>query len=280
MPLSGQSDPHVPHRPLAPWRRRLHKVIFGTETSAGKAFDVALLLAIVISVLAVLLESVSGIRQEWGPLLRALEWGFTIAFTVEYLLRLICVSRPAVYARSFFGVVDLLAVLPTYLSVVVAGSQSLLVIRGLRLLRAFRILKLSQFLGEADVLVRALKASRAKVTVFLGAVLTLVLIIGAAMYMIEGEASGFTSIPRAVYWAIVTMTTVGYGDIAPATAIGQTLAAMVMILGYSIIAVPTGIVSVELAQARGPGRTIACPNCGKEGHAEDAVYCRICGGRL
>jgi len=280
MPLSGQSDPHVPHRPLAPWRRRLHTVIFGTETSAGKAFDVALLLAIVISVLAVLLESVSGIRQEWGPLLRALEWGFTIAFTVEYLLRLICVSRPAVYARSFFGVVDLLAVLPTYLSVVVAGSQSLLVIRGLRLLRAFRILKLSQFLGEADVLVRALKASRAKVTVFLGAVLTLVLIIGAAMYMIEGEASGFTSIPRAVYWAIVTMTTVGYGDIAPATAIGQTLAAMVMILGYSIIAVPTGIVSVELAQARGPGRTIACPNCGKEGHAEDAVYCRICGGRL
>jgi voltage-gated potassium channel len=209
------------------------------------------------------------------------EWGFTIAFSVEYLLRLIVVSRASAYARSFFGIVDLLAIIPTYLSLILAGTQSLLVIRAIRLLRVFRVLKLSQFMGEATILLRALKASRPKVVVFLGAVLTLVLVIGAAMYMIEGERSGFSSIPRSIYWAIVTMTTVGYGDIAPITTLGQSLAAVVMIMGYAIIAVPTGIVSVELAHVtRHHTNTVSCPHCGKEGHDLDAVYCRICGGKL
>ena len=281
MPVTSQPDPHPEARPLAPWRQGLHTIIFEAETPAGRTFDILLMWAIVISVVAVLLESVATISESYGPLLRAIEWVITIAFTIEYLLRLICVSRAVTYARSFYGIVDLLAILPTYLSIVLAGSQSLLVIRGLRLLRVFRVLKLRQFLGEANVLLRALKASRAKITVFLGAVLTLVLIIGSAMYMIEGEASGFTSIPRSIYWAIVTMTTVGYGDIAPATPLGQALAAVVMIIGYSIIAVPTGIVSVELAQAsQHHANTIGCPHCGEEGHDLDAAYCRICGGKL
>jgi voltage-gated potassium channel len=281
MPITGQSDPHSDRKPLTPWRQRLHTIIFEAETPVGKAFDVLLLWAILLSVVAVLLESVSSINTEYGSILRAVEWGFTIAFTVEYLLRLISVSRAAMYARSFFGIVDLLAILPTYLSVVLVGTQSLLVIRAIRLLRVFRVLKLSQFMGEANILLRALKASRPKIVVFVGAVLTLVLVIGAAMYMIEGEQSGFSSIPRGIYWAIVTMTTVGYGDIAPITTLGQSLAAVVMIMGYAIIAVPTGIVSVELAQVtQHHANTIACPHCGEEGHDLDAIYCRICGGKL
>ena len=286
MPLTSQRDPHPEVRPLAQWRQTLHTVIFEAETPAGRTFDIALLWVIVLSVVAVLLESVVTIDQKYGPLLRSIEWVITIAFTVEYMLRLISVSRATVYARSFYGIVDLLAILPTYLSLVFAGTQSLLVIRGLRLLRVFRILKLRQFLGEANVLLRALKASRAKITVFLGAVLTLVLIIGSAMYMIEGEASGFTSIPRSIYWAIVTMTTVGYGDIAPVTPLGQTMAAVVMIIGYSSTQAsarkcPTGIVSVELAQSsQHHANTIACPHCGKEGHDLDAIHCRICGEKL
>ncbi len=269
------------HGQRAPWRRRLHEVIFEADTPAGKAFDVALLVAIVLSVTAVCLESVAAIRAAWGPELRVAEWVFTILFSIEYLLRLLCVGRPAAYARSFYGVVDLLAVVPTYLSLAIAGTQSLLVIRALRLLRVFRVFKLAHLLTEAATLRAALRASIPKITVFLGTVLTAVLIVGAAMYLIEGEQSGFTSIPRAVYWAIVTMTTVGYGDIAPQTVPGQTLAAALMVLGYAIIAVPTGIVTVEISRARrGVPTTQACPQCGGEGHDADAVFCKYCGSGI
>jgi voltage-gated potassium channel len=263
------------------WRRHLHEVIFEADTPAGKAFDVALLLAIGLSIVAVLLESVRGVREVWGPELRAAEWLFTLLFTVEYVFRLIAVRRSLRYARSFFGLVDLLAIVPTYLSVFFAGTQSLIVIRALRLLRVFRVLKLAHFVGEARMLRAALRASSRKIVVFLGTVATLVLIIGALMYLIEGEASGFTSIPQAIYWAIVTMTTVGYGDIAPQTLLGKLLASAVMIVGYGIIAVPTGIVTVEMGRAA--SRTIstqACPHCSADGHDADARYCKYCGERL
>lgn len=262
-------------------RERLYQIIFGTDTQAGRTFDVVLLWAILLSVLVVMLESVSGIRREYGAPLRAAEWFFTILFSVEYLLRLYSSPRPLHYARSFFGLVDLLAVAPTYLSLFVAGPQALIVIRALRLLRVFRVLKLGQYLGEAHVLMSALRASRPKITVFLGGVLTTVLMVGSAMYLIEGEEHGFTSIPTAMYWAIVTMTTVGYGDIAPATVLGQMLASLLMILGYGVIAVPTGIVSAELVEAqRHPDRVQVCAACGLRGHAPDADYCRRCGVKL
>jgi voltage-gated potassium channel len=262
------------------WRARLHEVIFEADTPAGRAFDVALLAAILVSLVAVMLESIADVRREYGGLLRAVEWALTIAFTVEYALRLLAVDRPGRYARSFYGVVDLLAVAPTYLALVVSEAHSLMVIRAIRLLRVFRILKLGQFLGEAQLLVTALRASRRKITVFLGGIGTVVVIVGALMYVIEGEAHGFTSIPTSMYWAVVTMTTVGYGDIAPRTPLGQLLAALLMVLGYGIIAVPTGIVSVELAHA---GRAVsrqACPTCGAEGHDVDATHCKYCGARL
>ncbi len=266
----------------AAWRNTLHEVIFEADTPGGRAFDVWLLLFIVASVVVVMLESVADIRSQYGDALRVAEWVFTIAFTVEYVLRLICVDRPLRYAASFFGVVDLLSIAPTYASLAFAGAQSLLVIRALRLLRIFRVLKLGHFLYEADLLASALRASLRKIIVFLGAVLTSVLIVGALMYIVEGAESGFTSIPRSVYWAIVTMTTVGYGDIAPATTGGQVLASVLMIMGYGVIAVPTGIVSVELAQAtrRDEVSTQACPSCGRDGHSTDARHCKYCGAAL
>ena len=264
-----------------PRRDRVHEIIFGAETPTGKAFDVALLIAIVVSIVAVCLESVASIRAQYGPLLRALEWAITILFTVEYILRLYSVRQPWRYALSFFGIVDLLSILPTYLSFFIAGSQSLLVIRALRLLRVFRILKLAHFVGEARLLRAALHASIRKITVFLGAVLTIVIIVGALMYLIEGGDNGFSSIPQAIYWAIVTMTTVGYGDIAPQTILGKVLASFVMIMGYAIIAVPTGIVTVELASSvKSSVRTDACAECGADGHAIDAIHCRFCGTPL
>jgi voltage-gated potassium channel len=262
------------------WRTRLHEVIFEADTPAGRAFDVVLLVAILVSVVAVMLESVADIRREHGAILRAAEWIITIAFTIEYVLRLAAVDRPWRYARSFYGIVDLLAIAPTYLALLVPNAQSLIVIRTIRLLRVFRILKLAHFLGEALQLLQALRASRRKITVFLGAVVSTVVIMGTLMYLVEGEEHGFTSIPTSMYWAVVTMTTVGYGDLAPKTPLGRVLAATLMILGYAIIAVPTGIVSVELAKTGRGGSRLACPSCSAEGHDADATHCKYCGATL
>ena len=265
-------------------RARLHEIIFESDTPAGKLFDVILLVAILLSVLAAILESVAGVRNRYGTFLYGLEWFFTILFTIEYLFRLGCVLRPSRYATSFFGIVDLMAIFPTYLSFFVVGTQSLLVIRILRLLRLFRVFKLGRYLGEARQLVDALKASRAKITVFLLTVLSVVIIMGALMYLVEGPENGFTSIPRGIYWAIVTMTTVGYGDIAPQTIVGQALAAIIMVLGYGIIAVPTGIFSANMIKvSRRTDHSVTtqvCPSCLAEGHEEDAVFCKFCGTKL
>jgi len=260
----------------------LHEIIFEADTRAGRFFDVALLWAILLSVGTVLLESVAEVRAHYGPELRFLEWFFTVLFTIEYVLRLYSVARPLKYACSFFGLVDLLAVIPTYVSLFVAGAQSLLIIRVLRLLRVFRVLKLAHYLSEAEVLTAALRASRRKIVVFLGAVLNIAAIVGALMYLVEGEASGFTSIPRSMYWALVTMTTVGYGTIVPVTPLGQFLSALLMVLGYGILAVPTGIVSVEMARQDRTTSTStqACPSCSAEGHDDDAVHCKHCGEQL
>jgi voltage-gated potassium channel len=281
-PLSRSSSGE--EKPLSPLRARLHEIIFEADTPFGKAFDVLLLITIVLSVLVAMLDTVSSIHERHGSLLYGLEWSFTILFTVEYVIRFTCVRHPLRYARSFFGLVDLLAVVPTYLSLFIAGTESLLVIRVLRLLRIFRVFKLARYLGEARLLREALKASRPKITVFLLTVISLVIVMGALMYLIEGPENGFTSIPISMYWAIVTMTTVGYGDIAPQTFPGQTLAAIVMILGYGIIAIPTGIFSVELiSAARLPLRKVstkACSGCSAEGHDADAVYCKFCGSPL
>lgn len=263
------------------WRKRLYVVIFRSDTAGGKAFDVALLLAILISVLAVMLESVESINSRYGPSLRIVEWSFTILFTIEYVLRIICIDSPGRYIRSFFGFVDLLAIIPTYLSLLLSGSQYLLVIRAIRLLRVFRIFKLGRYLSAGELILSALRAARPKIIVFLGGVGTLVILMGTVMYMIEGAPSGFTSIPTSIYWAIVTLTTVGYGDIAPRTVVGQAIASIVMILGYSIIAVPTGIFTVEMSRARQrreDDRT--CSSCGTGSHDTDARFCRICGERL
>ncbi|RMG57258.1 MAG: ion transporter [Bacteroidetes bacterium] len=274
-----------PTPPMSPLRTRLHEIIFEAEDPVGKAFDVALLILIILSVLVVALETVQEINQHLGRLFTILEWVFTVLFTLEYLLRIYTVSRPRAYVTSFYGIVDLLAILPTYLSLIFAGSHYLITIRALRLLRVFRILKLTNFLVESSVLMQALRASRTKIIVFLATVLTVVLIVGTTMYLIEANAgSGFSSIPRSIYWAIVTVTTVGYGDIAPATPLGQLLSAILMILGYGVLAVPTGIVSVELAQAQEKVKkqrhTEVCPHCGREGHDQDATFCKYCGGQL
>lgn len=263
------------------WRKKSFEIIFEADTPAGKWFDIVLIICILLSVTVVMLDSVSSVGSKYGKLLYALEWFFTILFTVEYIMRLICVGRPIRYAVSFFGIVDLLAILPTYISLIFFGSRYLSVVRVLRVLRVFRVLKLGHHTKEAAVLRRALYASRRKILVFLFAVLTLVVIIGSLIYVIEGRQSGFTSIPRSVYWAIVTLTTVGYGDISPQTGPGQFLAAIVMILGYSIIAVPTGIVTVELSHVRKEHlSTQACPGCSAEGHDADAEYCKFCGTKL
>jgi voltage-gated potassium channel len=263
------------------WREVLHEVIFEAETPAGKTFDVGLLVAICLSVLAVSLESVVSIRAEYRVALRVAEWVFTGLFSVEYVLRLCAVRRPLAYATSFFGVIDLLAVLPTFASLLLPGAQSLVVVRALRLLRVFRILKLTHFLGEAQMLSAAIRGSARKIMVFLLTILIIMPIAGAMMYLLEGEAAGFTSIPTSIYWSIVTMTTVGYGDIVPLTVPGQIVASILMITGYAIIAVPTGIVTVELAAAqKNSNTTIACPSCGADVHANDANYCRRCGTKL
>ena len=262
-------------------RRRVFEIIFLSDSPPGKLFDILLLVTIGSSVLVVMLESVAVIRVGREALFHYAEWIFTILFTIEYFLRIWCVRRPVRYVTSFYGIVDLLAVLPTYLSLLVTGAGYLLVIRILRLLRLFRILKLARYVGAADLLLEALGRSRRKIVVFLYAVLTIVTICGALMYLIEGPENGFSSIPRGVYWAIVTLTTVGYGDITPNTVIGQSLSAVVMILGYGIIAVPTGIYAAELRGVMiNRHDEKKCPECSRTGHDEDAAFCKHCGGNL
>lgn len=262
------------------FRNKLYEIIFEADTTAGKWFDIFLLWAILLSVLVVFLESISELRISYGDIFYYLEWFFTILFSVEYILRIISTKKPFSYIFSFYGVIDVLAILPTYLSLVIAGSQYFLVIRILRLLRVFRILKLTHMIRQATILRKALIASRGKIAVFLFAVLTLIVIIGAVMYVIEGPENGFTSIPFSMYWAIVTMTTVGYGDISPQTTIGQIFASFVMIMGYAIIAVPTGIVSVEIADVTKRSSTQVCQSCFKDGHDSDAKYCKYCGSLI
>jgi voltage-gated potassium channel len=271
----------INNKPQRSWREVLFEVIFEADTPAGKWFDIALILCIALSVIAVMLDSVGSVRAKYAGLLLTVEWFFTILFTVEYILRLVCVITPMRYAVSFFGIVDLLAILPTYMSLLIFSSRYLAVVRVLRVLRIFRVLKLGHHTKEATLLKKALLASRRKIIVFLFVVLTLVVIIGSLIYMIEGEENGFTSIPRSVYWAVVTLTTVGYGDISPNTSAGQFLAAIVMILGYSIIAVPTGIVTAQISQAyKGKPTSQVCPKCCAEGHDADAKHCKLCGTKL
>ncbi|MBC2720191.1 MAG: ion transporter [Desulfobacteraceae bacterium] len=266
---------------LGKYRETLHEIIFEADTPAGKLFDIILIVSIVLSVIVVMLDSVSTIRNSYGGFLILSEWFFTFLFTIEYFLRLSCVDRSFKYATSFFGIVDFLAIIPTYLSLFLPGSQFLIVIRILRVLRIFRVFKLVQYLVEIRLLNQAMRASLRKIVVFLFTVFTLVIIFGSMMYVIEGEQNGFTSIPRSIYWAIVTLTTVGYGDISPKTGFGQALAAVIMIIGYAIIAVPTGIVTTEIARATvGKISNKACRVCRVEGHDIDAKHCKYCGAKL
>ena len=271
----------TPDKPDSAWRGKLHEIIFEAETPAGKAFDIVLIISITLSIIIVFMDSINDIHREYGSRLYSVEWFFTILFTVEYFFRIISVKKPWKYVTSFFGIVDLISIIPTYISLFVPGSQSLMTIRILRLLRVFRVLKLTEYLLEMRMITLALRASMKKIGVFLFTVLALVVIIGSMMYMIEGEANGFTDIPNSIYWAIVTLTTVGYGDISPQTPIGKILASLVMFLGYGIIAVPTGIVTVEISQtARKAVNTNVCPSCSLEGHDVDAKYCKYCGEKL
>ncbi|KGK98489.1 ion transporter [Methanococcoides methylutens] len=275
------------------WRLKLYKLIFESYSPYGKYFDVALIAAIVLSVIVVMLDSVHSISSVHHEKLYMAELIFTALFTIEYFLRIISVKSKVRYATSFFGVIDLLAIIPTYFSMLLPGSQYLLIIRVLRLLRIFRVLKLVQYLSEAEILVQALKDSSKKITVFTFTVMNLVIILGSIMYVIEGEQNGFTSIPRSIFWAVTTLTTVGYGDLVPVTPLGQAMASVVMLLGYSIIAVPTGIIThsiinrsmdampVEIAEEmKDVAVNIVCHNCGLLGHDTDAYYCKYCGAKL
>ena len=262
-------------------RDNLHEIIFEADTKIGKLFDIILIASIIVSVIVVMLDSVKSVHEVYGDLLFNLEWIFTILFTVEYLLRLYSVGKPLKYATSFFGVIDLLAIIPTYIGLFFPTTRYFTVVRILRVLRIFRVLKFVQYLGAAKTLLVALKQSRRKITVFIFTVFTLVIIFGSLMYIIEGEENGFTSIPRSIYWAIVTLTTVGYGDISPQTPLGQAFAAFIMVLGYGIIAVPTGIVTAELTKTENKVvSTQACKECSMEGHDGDAKYCKYCGSKL
>ena len=286
------SDPQLNPATDTGWRRRWFDIIYRHDTPPSRNFDLALVLAILASVIVIMLDSVQAFHARHAGVLYALEWAFTLLFTAEYALRLATVRRPLRYAVSIWGIIDLLSILPTYISVLVPGAQSLLVVRILRILRIFRILKLVTYLGEARQLTRALVASRRKIGVFLFTVVTLVVIMGSLMFVIEGEENGFTSIPRSIYWAIVTMATVGFGDITPKTALGQIITAGIIIVGYGIIAVPTGIYSAELINSYRNQRRVeehrqaeeedatACSRCGLVGHTADARYCRRCGEAL
>ncbi|UKN01911.1 ion transporter [Paracrocinitomix mangrovi] len=266
---------------LRPWQKKMNEVIFGSETPAGKWFDIVLLILITLSVIAIMLESVPNYREKYGVELHMLEWVFTGIFTAEYVARLICVKKPIKYMLSFYGIIDLLSVIPTYIGIFYSGTSALRVLRCIRLIRVFRILKLSQFVDDANYLITALKSSKNKIIVFLFTVTLLVIILGTIMYLVEGAEGGFDSIPRSVYWAIVTLTTVGYGDISPTTPAGQFVASFIMILGYAIIAVPTGIVTNEfIRKGKAEISNRACPNCSKDGHDADADYCNHCGSKL
>jgi|TARA_B100000809_G_scaffold203678_1_gene204839 voltage-gated potassium channel len=259
---------------------KLYEIIFESDTPAGKRFDVLLIISILLSVIIVLLDSVQFYNNKYGDILYMMEWIFTILFTIEYFLRIYCIKRPFLYTKSFFGIIDLLSILPTYISIILPASRYLSVIRILRVLRIFRILKLILYIGEANLLLDALISSRRKITVFLFFIFTMVTIIGSIMYLIEGEANGFTSIPRSIYWAIVTITTVGYGDISPQTELGQLFASFAMILGYATIAVPTGIISAEYSTMKQKFNNTVCPDCANEDHEDDAEFCKTCGSML
>ena len=263
------------------FKERVHEIIFEADTPAGKLFDVVLLLAIVASVLIIMLESVQSIDDLYDREFKQLEWTFTFLFTLEYGFRIYAIKKPWKYIFSFYGIIDLLSILPTYLGLFVSGNtEGLLVIRSIRLIRVFRVLKLTRFLGEANNLGNALLASRRKILVFLMVVVMVTIITGTFMYLIEGAEHGFDSIPKSIYWAIVTLTTVGYGDISPGTTLGQFFASVIMIMGYGIIAVPTGIVSAELAKQPLINNTQSCHNCGEDSHDDKAKYCHQCGEAL
>jgi voltage-gated potassium channel len=272
----------MPQTTTTSWQQRLHNVVYESNTFAGKAFDIALLILIFTSILVVMLDSVESWHRRYGAIFDTIEWVVTILFTIEYILRLICIKKPLRYVTSFLGTIDLLALIPSYLSVFFAGANSLLVFRSLRLLRVFRIFKLTHFITEMQFLGSALRASTRKISIFMCIVLTLVVILGSIMYLVEGRENGFTSIPQSIYWAIVTITTVGYGDISPVTPLGQFVACIIMLMGYGIIAVPTGIVTNEMMNAarNKQQHTEACPVCGRESHDGDAVYCKYCGAKL
>jgi voltage-gated potassium channel len=281
------SDPQLNPATEHGWRRRWFDIIYRHDTPPARNFDLLLVVAILASVGVIMLDSVAAFHARHARVLYALEWGFTVLFTLEYLLRLATVRRPLRYALSIWGVIDLLSILPTYLSLLVPGSQSLLVVRILRILRLFRILKLTRYVEESGILLGALWRSRRKILLFFSSVMTLVVIFGALMYVVEGPENGFTSIPTSMYWAIVTMATVGFGDIAPQTSLGRAITSVLILIGYSIIAVPTGIYTAELATSlrdashdRGPLDRRGCPDCGREGHDADALHCRDCGKRL
>jgi len=261
-------------------KNKLYKIIFRSDTPAGKGFDVLLIISILLSVIVVMLDSVQYYNNKYGDILYAMEWFFTLLFTVEYLLRIYCINKSLIYMKSFFGIIDLLSILPTYISIFFPAYRYLTIIRILRVLRIFRVLKLIFYIGEANLLMDALISSRRKIIVFLFFILTLCTIIGSIMYLIEGEANGFTSIPRSIYWAIVTITTVGYGDISPQTELGQLFASFAMILGYATIAVPTGIISAEYTTMKHKFNNTVCPDCGNEDHEDDAKFCRTCGSTL
>lgn len=283
-PLPPPDDPAVTlGRPEGGWRLRLYRVIFEADTRAGRAFDIALIWAIVLSVMVVVLDSVASLRAQHAVLFSTLEWCFTALFTVEYVARLACVRRPLRYATSFYGVVDLLALLPTYVAVLVPELYALIDVRVLRLLRVFRVFKLSAYVAEYAALGRAISASRRKILVFLSFVVLVTVVMGTLMYVVEGPANGFTSIPIGVYWAITTLTTVGFGDITPHTAVGRLIASVMMLLGWGTLAVPTGIVSAEFTAQRLPRAfttTRTCPECFSEGHPPHARFCSDCGASL
>ncbi len=275
-------------------KRKMYKIIFESDTPKGKAFDIALLIAILLSTFVVLLQSVERINIEYGAFFSVLEWFFLIVFTVEYILRIICVDKPVRYIKSFFGIIDLLAILPMFIGMFITAAQILLIVRVLRLFRLLRVLKMSRLLAESNFLLKALKSSMPKIILFISTMVFVIIIAGSIMYVIEGPQSGYTSIPQSMYWAVVTVTTVGYGDISPQTTLGKLIASLLMISSYGILAVPTGIITYELAQTqrkatsnkdkaplqRNEEKTKTCPECLAEGLSENAVYCSQCGEKI